>query len=107
APTSLGQPAPPTATECAAAVAPSEHGIPLVHELGFAGYVVRVALLAVTVLTMSLGFFLVVVSGLEHQISQTREYDHFRAALAAGTAPTGQTDKTGTHLLALGTPVAL
>jgi LPXTG-site transpeptidase (sortase) family protein len=104
---SLGQPAPPTPKERPTDIPLTGHASDLVHQIGFAGYVVRVALLAITVLSLSLAFFIVVISGLEHQVSQTREYDRFRAALAAGTAPTGQTDQSGKHLFALGTPVAL
>jgi sortase A len=70
-------------------------------------YVVQTALVLIAALVLSLAFFLIVLSGFEHQASQARLFAEFRAALAAGTAPTGQTDQTGRHLLALGTPVAL
>jgi sortase A len=76
-------------------------------QVGFATYVSQVGLLMIAALALSLAFFLIVVSGLEHQAAQTRQLDRFRSALAAGTAPTGQTDQSGKHLLALGTPVAL
>jgi LPXTG-site transpeptidase (sortase) family protein len=70
-------------------------------------YLLRVALMMVAILTIGLVLFLTVLGGLQHQALQEREYAHFRAELAAGTAPTGQTDSSGTHLLTLGTPVAL
>jgi LPXTG-site transpeptidase (sortase) family protein len=70
-------------------------------------YLARVALLMVATLTLGWVLFLVVFGALEHQVRQARLYSHFRAALAAGTAPTGQADASGKHLLAMGTPVAL
>jgi LPXTG-site transpeptidase (sortase) family protein len=76
-------------------------------EMGPAAYLARAGLVVVSVLAIGMALFLTVVGALEHQVLQAREYSHFRAALAAGTAPTGQTDASGRHLLPLGTPVAL
>lgn len=70
-------------------------------------YVTQAALVMVAAITLTFAFFMTVLSGLEHEASQSRLYASFRAALAGGTAPTGQTDATGHHLLSLGTPVAL
>jgi LPXTG-site transpeptidase (sortase) family protein len=77
------------------------------QEIGPAAYLARTGLVVVSVLTIGMALFLTVIGGLEHQVLQAREYSHFRAALAAGTAPTGQTDSSGRHLLPLGTAVAL
>jgi sortase A len=77
------------------------------REMGPVAYVARAGLVVVSILTIGMALFLTVVGGLEHRVLQAREYSHFRAELAAGTAPTGQTDSSGRHLLPLGTPVAL
>ncbi len=49
---------------------------------------------------------LVVIGALHHRSAQQRAFDRFRYELAQGTAPVGQTDRSG-HLVELGAPVAL
>jgi sortase A len=74
-------------------------------ELSPLRYTVRVALIVIAALTLGLGLYVTVVSGLVHRAAQSRQFDDFRKSLALGTAPVGQTDQG--HLLAFGTPVAL
>lgn len=77
------------------------------------GYVFRVALTVLSVVLLSFTLNVVVISRLEHRASQHRAFERFRAGVANGTAPLGQTDWQGGQttgngrLLALGTPVAL
>lgn len=74
--------------------------------LGASGYLARAALLMLAVVCLALVLEFAVIGSVEHAIGQNARYSSFRAALAAGTAPTGQVDGRG-HLLKTGTPVAL
>lgn len=65
----------------------------------------RGVLIVIVVLSVSLMLELLVMSGLQQRAAQQRLFDHFRAELALGTAPTGPTDLNG-DVLALGDPVA-
>jgi LPXTG-site transpeptidase (sortase) family protein len=68
--------------------------------------VAATAMIVLTALVAVFAFDLFVIGGLHHRSAQKRAFDTFRYEVAQGTAPLGQTDRTG-HLLALGTPVAL
>ena len=76
-------------------------------DVGLVAYMARAALTSVAVVALSLVVFFVGISALEHKARQVLAYDRLRSALATGTAPTGQLDASGRHLLPLGTPVAL
>jgi LPXTG-site transpeptidase (sortase) family protein len=78
-----------------------------VRDLSLAGYVLRAALLSLAVIALGLVFYLTILSALVHTTRQALQFSRFRSELAAGTAPTGQMDQSGRHLLALSTPVAL
>ena len=67
---------------------------------------VRAALVAASVVSLTLLLQLVFVSSLQQSAAQRRAYASFRANLAQGTAPVGPTDNKGRELKA-GTPVAL
>jgi sortase (surface protein transpeptidase) len=64
-------------------------------------------LIVLGVITLSVAAELMVVSRFQHRSAQQSALDSFRKSLAKGTAPVGQKDSSGHHLLALGTPVAL
>lgn len=68
--------------------------------------VARVALVVVAALALGLAAQLTVVSGFEHRAAQQGAFNRLRLELAKGTAPLGQTNKSG-HPLALGTPMAV
>ena len=74
---------------------------PLSHRL----QLVRGALVAVSVISVSLLLELLVVSSFQQRAAQQRLYDRFRAQLAEGTAPVGPLDSEGA-LLPAGAPVA-
>jgi LPXTG-site transpeptidase (sortase) family protein len=75
------------------------------EEFGPARYIGRAALIVIAALSLGVGLYLTVISGLEYRAAQSRQFDKFRAELALGTAPVGQTNQG--RLLAFGTPVAL
>ena len=66
---------------------------------------VRAALVAVLVISLSLLVEMLLVSNLQQRSAQQRSYDRFRSELANGTAPIGPVDAAGAPL-ALGRPVA-
>jgi sortase A len=68
--------------------------------------VARVTLACVAALSVALLVDAFAVSGLQHRAAQTRLFARFRADLARGVAPVGQSDASG-QLLAIGSPVAL
>jgi LPXTG-site transpeptidase (sortase) family protein len=68
--------------------------------------VVRAALTVLALALLSFALYLMVGSGIRHEIVQHSELARFRIALANGTAPIGPLKNDGKHLIALGTPVA-
>src|SRR5258708_2181347 len=74
---------------------------PIIQPVPAARQAGRIALLVVAAIAFSLIVDLMVVSGFQHKAKQQRVFDRFRKELAEGTAPLGQTDASGTHLLAL------
>jgi sortase A len=112
----VGAPRTGAPTEVAGPVAPrapfpSAHRGADTHQgavagLRSSGYVVSMALFLVAALALGFVANLVVVSPLEHQVSQTKAFNLLRYELAQGTAPIGPRDAAH-KLLALGTPMAV
>src|SRR5262245_43286982 len=69
-------------------------------------HVSATAMIVLAALAAGLVLHLVLISGLEHRSAQQRAFDRFRYELAQGTAPVGQTERSGA-LVELGAPVAL
>jgi LPXTG-site transpeptidase (sortase) family protein len=98
---------PPTSTVSTPASAPLVEDVPRPGSDDRAvRHVTGASLIVLATVACSLVLQLILVSGLQHQAAQRREFDRLRKELAEGTAPVSQTNPSG-RLWPLGTPVAI
>jgi LPXTG-site transpeptidase (sortase) family protein len=66
----------------------------------------RAMLIMVTLIALGLFLYVVLVTGLQHHVSQIRAFDKLRGELANGVAPVAGIDANG-HPVAMGAPIAV